>query len=269
MKSVFTSLFFFFFISGNVFSYTDPIGGRSSALSGASSTLTDVWSAQNNQAGLGFKRTFEAGVYYENRFLVKQLSTSAFAAALPIKRGCFGITYSGFGYSLYKESHLGIAYGMPLSENFSVGVQLSYLSTQIGDTYGRGQALTGSLGFQGKLGKKVIVAGHIFNPNRAKMTNYNNEVIPSLIKIGVQYLFSEKVSAVLEAEKSTYHKLNIKGGIEYAPRKELYLRAGASSFPASASFGLGVNLKGFKVDLSSAYHSILGFSPQMGLSYEF
>jgi hypothetical protein len=244
-----------------------PIGARSAAMGGASVTLNDVWSSQNNQAGLGFLKNPVFGAYYENRFLLKQLSTSAFAAALPIKRGAFGLTYTGFGYSAFKETKVGLAYGLSLSDYFSVGVQLDYLNTRIADIYGTAHAITGEIGFQGKLSKNVIVAGHLYNPNRAKITNYNNEVIPMQLRLGIQYIFSKKVFVITEAEKGSYSPINIKAGVEYAPVKEIYIRAGGASNPAQASFGMGVNLKSFKVDLSSAYHSVLGFSPQIGLSY--
>jgi hypothetical protein len=267
-------LWFLAFILFPVFTNTSfadngPIGARASAMGGASATLSDVWAVQNNQAGIGFLKSPVFGAYYENRFLLKQLSTSAFAAAIPVKKGAFGLTYTGFGYSAFKETKIGLAYGMALTENFSAGIQLDYLNTRIADIYGKANALTAEIGFQGKLSKKVIVAGHIYNPNRAKMTTYNNEIIPMQIRMGIQYIFSEKVFVLAEAEKSSYSKINLKGGVEYIPAKDVYIRAGGASNPAQASFGVGVNMKGLKCDISSAYHSILGFSPQIGLSFSF
>lgn len=264
-----TAVIFFFVCVAHAYADNGPIGARAAGMGGASATLSDVWSVQNNQAGMGFLKSPVFGAYYENRFLLKQLSTSAFVAAVPVKKGTFGLTYTGFGYSAYKETKLGLAYGMALSENFSVGLQLDYLNTRIADIYGKANALTSEIGFQGKLSKHVIVAAHVYNPTRAKMTNYNNEIIPMQLRLGIQYTFSEKVIVLAEAEKSSYNKLNIRGGIEYLPAKEVYIRAGGSSSPAQASFGVGVNLKGLKCDLSSAYHSILGFSPQIGLSFVF
>lgn len=247
----------------------NPVGARAAALGGASITLSDVYSSQNNQAGLGFLKKAGVGAYYENRFLLKQLSYSSFVGAMPIKKGTFGLTYTGFGYSAYKQSKLGLAYGIALSENFTAGVQMNYLSYRIGDIYGNASAFTVELGLQGKLSKNVIVAAHVYNPNRAKITDYNNEKLPSQLRFGIQYIFSDKLLAVAEAEKSSYNAVNFKGGLEYSPAKEFYLRAGATSNPAQASFGVGLNISSLKLDLSSAYHNVLGFSPQVGLSYVF
>src|ERR1700690_928414 len=74
-------------------------GARSGALGNASVTLSDAWSTVNNQAGLGFVKSIDVGTFYENRFMLKQLSSQAFALALPVKGGTFGLSYSSFGYS--------------------------------------------------------------------------------------------------------------------------------------------------------------------------
>jgi hypothetical protein len=266
-------IYFLIFVTQSILCFPSngegPIGTRSAALGNASACFSDLWSARNNQGSLGFVRQFEVGAFSENRFLVKELIQSGFAAVAPIKKGTFGLAYSTIGYSLYRESHVNIAYGMKLSESVSAGVSLDYLSTKIAEIYGRAQAFTGSLGLTARLTDQVAVSTHIYNPIRAKITNYNNEKIPTIFKLGAQYVFSKKVFLVLEAEKTSAQKANIKGGIEYKPNSVFYLRVGGSSWPAQASFGLGANYNGLKIDVSSAYHSVLGISPQIGLSYAF
>lgn len=245
------------------------IGPRSSALGGASASLSDVWSTRNNQGSLGFVRQTEVGAFYENRFFVKELSQSGFTAALPIKKGTFGLSYTNLGYKLYKESHANLSYAMKLGENVSAGVAIDYLNTKIADIYGQANAFTGSAGVTAKVLPQLILSVHVFNPFRAKITNYNNEKIPSIMKFGAQYVFSKKVFLIAEAEKISSKKINIKGGIEYNPSQLIYIRVGGSSYPTQAAFGVGVNYNGLKIDLSSAYHSVLGFSPQIGLTYAF
>jgi len=255
----------FFFTSIFLFGQFETSGARSAALGGSSITQQDVFSAQNNQAGLAFIRYVSVGAYFENRFLVKQLNHSSFLAAIPLKKGTFGITYNGFGYTQFKQDKFGIAYGILLSENFSVGVQLNYHSIRIGDIYGRTDALTAALGFQGKLSKQVTVAAHVLNPNRSKLADYNNERMPSAIKIGIQYAYSEKLNIQLEADKNSNAKLNFKGGVEYMPAMDFYLRFGVTSNPNLFSFGTGFKINSIKIDISSSYHPVLGFSPQVAL----
>ena len=49
-------------------------GGRSAGMGHASVTLSDVWSSHHNQAGLGWLTKVEAGVFAQNRFLVKEMN---------------------------------------------------------------------------------------------------------------------------------------------------------------------------------------------------
>ncbi len=264
-------LFPFLFLSLSVFGSNGdgPLGPRSAALGHASSTLYDVWSTHNNQGSIGFLRQAQVGAFCENRFFIKELTQSGFAAVVPIKKGTFGLCYSSLGYKLYRESQLSLSYGIKLSENISAGIAFDYLNTKIADIYGQANAFTGSFGVTAKLLPQLIVATHIYNPFRAKITNYNNEKIPTIFKVGAQYSFTKKVYLLAEAEKTSTQKVNVKVGIEYLPVKTVYIRAGGCSYPTLASFGLGVNYKGLKIDLSSMYHSILGLSPQIGLSYAF
>ncbi|MBI3518436.1 MAG: hypothetical protein HY062_03645 [Bacteroidetes bacterium] len=246
-----------------------PIGVRSASLGHASSCLSDVWSSRNNQGSLGFVRKTEIGAFYENRFLIKELTQSGFAMAAPIKKGTFGICYSSLGYKLYRESQTTLSYGMKLTETISAGIGIDYLTTKIADVYGQAQTFTGSVGITAKVLPQLVIASHIYNPFRAKITNYNHEKVPTIIKFGAQYLFSKKVCLLAEAEKTSAQNINVKAGIEYNPSSLIYLRAGASSFPTQAAFGIGINYNGLKIDLTSAYHNVLGFSPQIGLSYAF
>ncbi len=245
------------------------IGARSSSLAHASSCLFDVWSSRNNQGNLGFLRQGDVGVFYENRFLTKELSQSGFAFVNPIKKGTLGLTYSTLGYKLYRESHLTLGYGIKLNETISLGIGMDYLSTRISDIYGHANALSGSVGLSIKLLSNLSIATHVYNPFRAAITNYNHEKIPTIFKFGAQYVFSQKVFLVSEAEKTSGQKTNIKIGLEYTPTSLIFLRAGVSTYPSQTSFGIGVIYKGLKIDISTIIHSVLGVSPQIGLSYGF
>lgn len=247
----------------------NPIGARAWGMAGVSSVFSDHWSAQNNQGGLGFVKEISAGAFYENRFLLKQLSSNAFATALPVKRGAFGMSYAGFGYAAFRETKAGISYGIALHENFSIGIGINYINLRIGDIYGKYTSVTGEFGFIGKLSKQVIVSGHIYNPTKNKLGSSFNERLPSHIRLGLSYAPSEKVLLAVEAEKGSFAKINIRGGIEYHPLEKFYIRAGASSSPYIASFGFGLKLPQFQFDLSSNWHQVLGFSPQASLSFVF
>src|SRR4051812_4058526 len=92
-----------------------PVGARSSAVANASVTYSDLWAAFNNQAGLAQLKNMSAGVYYENKFLLSDLSLRSFAFAVPVKKtGVFALSASVFGFSLYSEQKASIAYAKQL-----------------------------------------------------------------------------------------------------------------------------------------------------------
>jgi hypothetical protein len=246
-----------------------PLGARSSGMGNASVSLSDVWSAHHNQAGLGFLRDFSAGAYYENRFLIKELSIKGGVAALPVKGGTFGLCISNFGYSLYHENKYSLSFAKAFGDKLSVGIAMDYLTTKIGEGYGSKGVLAAEFGIQAKPLKGLTIGAHVFNPTRAKLADYNNERLPTVIRFGGDYNFSDKVKVAVETEKDIAQKAIFKAGIEYKPVKELYLRAGIGTNPTLTSFGFGLNLKSIQIDVSANYHQTLGFSPQIGLTYIF
>lgn len=243
-----------------------PVGARSAAMAHSSVCLYDVWSAHNNAGSLGYVRQAGAGAFYESRFLLKDLSQSGFAAVLPLKKGCFGMSYANFGNTLYHEEISKLSFGIALNEHISAGIAVDYLHVRISDVYGQTSAFTGDAGLLAKITKQLVFAVHVYNPFRAAVTNYNNEKIPTTFRMGLQYMFSKQVFLSIEAEKISFQKLNIKAGLEYTPAKTVYLRFGCASYPKQAAFGFGIDYKGVKIDLSSMYHQVLGFTPCIGLS---
>ncbi|MCW3070509.1 MAG: hypothetical protein JWO44_399 [Bacteroidetes bacterium] len=270
MKKLFASLFSCMLMLTAFAGNEDyPIGARSAALGNASVSLSDLWSAHHNQAGLGFVRDISAGVSYENRFLLKEISVRGGAVALPIKAGTFGLCITNFGYSQYSENKYSLSFAKAFSNKFSAGIAMDYLSTKIAEGYGSRGSLVAEAGIIAKPMKGLSIGAHVFNPTRAKISAYDDERLPTIIHLGADYLFSDKVRVAVEAQKDIKYKAEFKAGLEYLPVKELYLRIGISTNPTLSTFGFGLNLKNFKIDLSASYHQTLGISPQLGLSYSF
>lgn len=263
-------LLFSCFISVALFGGNDnyPLGGRSAGMGHASVALGgDLWSVHNNQAGLAWVNTIQGGFYYENRFLVKELGMKAGAVVLPIRQGTFGLEVSSFGFSQYGENKYGLSFARKFGTRVAAGIQLDYLTTRIAGEYGSVGAPAAEIGVMAEPVSHLRIGVHIFNPTRAKLADYNDERVPTLMRFGGQYTFSEKVFLSAELEKDVDFKAVFRGGIEYHPVKEFYLRAGAASNPGLSAFGFGVELKQFRLDLASTFHSVLGFTPQVSLQY--
>jgi hypothetical protein len=244
-----------------------PVGARSAGLANASLTLNDVWSIHHNQAGLGSIRKVSAGVYYESRFLLPELGLSAGAIAVPIGKGTFGLSFRSFGFQAYKENKIGLAYGRAFGDFLSIGMQINFQSAVFSEFYGSSSTFTAEIGAMYKASKRVTIAAHLFNPNQSRIAEYDDERIPSVIRFGARYLFSDQVFVVAEVENALYQKPILRGGLEYHPVDILYVRAGISGNPLNSNFGFGLQMKKFQLDFAGAFHQVLGFTPKISLTF--
>ncbi|MCX7744237.1 MAG: hypothetical protein N2167_06690 [Flavobacteriales bacterium] len=259
-----------FILSGVSIAQNSPVGARSAALGNASVSLSDVWSSFNNQAGLAWLNQMEAAVYYENRFLLPELSSQGLALVIPIKKiGCFDLNFNRFGYSQYNENKFGLAYARNFGPIFSAGIQFNIHWIHIGEGYGDLVTASGEISFQVKPLSRWVIAAHVFNPTRTPLADYNREKIPTIFRLGTSYAFHEKVLATSELQADLDFHPIIRLGVEYHAIEQLFFRIGFSSNPVSPTFGFGLMIKGFKLDAAAAWQPILGFSPQASLSYKF
>jgi len=246
------------------------LGARQAGMGRSSVALSDGWSACNNQAGIARLEKFGVGLYYENRFFVQQLSLKALSIVAPVKAGTFGLNFSHFGYELYADMKLGLAYARAIGPNFSVGIQLDYLLTQQGDVYGSKSSITFEMGIQSIFFESLTIGAWIYNPVNISLTQTNLHEIPVIFRLGAGWQINEAFFCVIEAEKNIQiTPLLLRGGLEYSLKKKFFLRAGFSSHREIFTMGFGMQWKIVHFDISCAMHQNLGFSPQSSLIFEF
>lgn len=243
-------------------------GARATAMAGASVTLQDVYSAINNQAGLGFLNTVETGLYSDRKFLNASINNIHAVVGIPVRKaGTFGFSAQFLGYKYYNETKIGIAYARAFGQKFSLGVQLDYLRFSV---YENGQLnlATLQLGVLYKPWKKFSLGAHIYNPIPYKVAGNILERIPTIVKFGIGYEPHEKVLVTAEYEQDIYLKPRFKTGLEYRPLKLLSIRGGMHSNPFAATFGFGLNVKSIRLDVAGGYHPVLGFTPHLSVTYQ-
>ncbi len=248
------------------------LGARSAGMGHATVCLDDVWATHHNQAALGLLDEAGVSAYYENRWLTSAMSVQGAAAAFPTgKWGAIGVVYSRFGNTNYNQSKYGLSYGVRLAKGFSMGVGLNYHDTRLGEGYGNKGNFVAEIGLLGQIGKKVRVGFHAYNLSRAVLVqdSLNNDRLPMIFRLGGMYTFSEKVLLSVEAEKDLDLPLIVRLGVEYRPVDMLFIRVGFNTQPFAPSIGLGFHFKGFRLDVASTIHPVLGVSPQGSLTYNF
>lgn len=241
--------------------------GETAGYANAGLTINNVWSMQHNQAGLSQVKNMEVGIAYKMSFLLSETSTQSIVLALPVENGAFGITLNSYGYQLFNKGKYGIAYGRILSEKISAGIQMNYETIRLGDNYGKASVLTFEGGFQYYMSEKIILSGHLFNPNRSKYNSIEGLKTSSKLKTGFRYTFSEQVFIVGEVWKDNADKAHVIVGTEFNAMESLVFRLGLSTNPSQVSLGVGFKHKSFQFDLATDYHSELGLTPNFSLRY--
>ncbi len=268
------SVTLFFLVCLPIISFADndncPAGARADGMGKASAALIDTWSSFHNQATLALLQKKSAAIYYENRFRVKELSTKAVCFNIPTKAGTFAANYTQYGFELYKESKIGIAYAKSLGKHFWAGIQFNRQSKEIQMENGSQNRYTFEVGILAKIIPNLFIGFHIFNPTQIafEMEEYKDK-IPTIARLGASYHLTKKSLITCEISKDFDGSASLKIGAEYAVTPNIYVRAGAANHPNSISLGLGFKYAQFNTNIAFNRHTILGYTPSVDLSFKF
>lgn len=243
---------------------------RSVALSACTANLQDEWSLFQNPAGTAFLKNYSAGISYKNNYLAKELSHQSFVANFPTKnRGVPSVGYSQFGYELYRQQDLFAGWSRFFSDKISAGLTIHYTRIHLGEVLGNSMVLKSRLGVQIKLTSAMQLGVIIDNPLRPKNGKISEGRSTAGFYAGLKYQFSQKLASYIQAEQISEQAPSFRLALEYSPVEHFFLRGGLASKPLSESFGFGFVWRQIKVDISSAYHQQLGFSPALSMTYNF
>jgi hypothetical protein len=245
------------------------VGSRYKAMANCGVAIPDVWSVSSNQAGIAFTEKPTIAIYHEQRFMIKELNLSSFAAVVPVRYGYFGTQLTYFGYSKYHELKAGLAYALKLNKKLSAAIQLNYFSTFIPTSESKYQQINFECGLMFKLNENFMSGFHVFNPIPEKRTQNNEIMIPTNAQLGFAYNIRKIVTMTAETEAGYDIEPIYKFGLEYFPVKLLALRMGISSGSINYSFGLGYILRRFQTNIAFTNHEVLGFTPHFDISFSF
>ncbi|MFK8006887.1 MAG: hypothetical protein AB8H03_10970 [Saprospiraceae bacterium] len=246
---------------------TNSTNARSNGVANASVGFTGINSIFNNQAGLAELENMGLLFSAEQRFVLNDLNNLGVGFAIPTNSGTFGLSVTYFGFEDFNQSKIGLTYARKLMEKLSVGIQFDMLSTQIQE-YGNKNLFTFEIGIQSELIENLLLGFHLFNP--VKLEIIEDEFLPTIIRAGASYSASKKLMLHTELEKDFDFPFVFKAGIEYELTNDFWLRIGVHTNPTALSFGLGYRMKnGLRFDLASNYHQELGFTPSVGVGFDF
>jgi hypothetical protein len=242
-----------------------PAGGRGAGLANAAVTLTDQWALFTNAAGIAGNTAIHTLFAYDNRFGVAGMQSLAAGVLYPTRYGNWGACISRLGDALYSESLAGLAYGHQIS-NVRLGLKVNYLQVHISDLGTRGN-LVMEFGGIADILPQLSFGAHVYNFNQARLADYQDERIPTVMKAGLAYKPFSKLMLVLETEKDVDFPARVKAGLEYEIVKNFRLRTGIGTRPFTNHFGFGLSPKNLSFDYAFRTHPALGYSHHLSLAY--
>lgn len=245
------------------------MGARAVSMGNAAVSLSDSWAIFNNIGALAWSADAALLTAADNRFTVSGLNTVAAGFVLPIQKEktMLGITVSHFGDNLFNEVNAGLGISHKI-EKVSLGLKINYVQFSIQNLSTKSVL---ALEFGGKMqfSKHLFVAAHIYNLNQAKIADFQDERLPTIMKAGLGFVPIEKLILNIEAIKDIDYPANVRCGAEYKPIPKLALRSGLSVNPLIYSYGLGLELAAFSFDYALTTHTTLLPAHHLSVAYKF
>ena len=223
--------------------------------------------AQDARSGaLGGSFVFDPGgrcvsIGYRANYLLEGMADKSLRLQLPV--AAMGTVVAGYrhhGDAVYHEQHLALGYAMHVSDWLTMGVAGRYLHVGTADPhYDPQQWLAASALLRASLGRTTLMLWGGTRPW--------DDRTPWCLHLQAAYRPVSSLLTIIEVEQEERWRLRM--GMEYAYRNTVFLRAGAATHPTVLTFGIGLRMKQYAIDLSAEVHSNLGLTPHTSLTLWF
>lgn len=244
-------------------------GAKQISLSNSDVALSnDVFSVFNNPAGLSQMHWREAGIFYSPApFGMSELSNGFIAYHEPTSIGSFSLGGMTYGFDLFLETRISIAYSNNFTSRFFIGAAVNYQTVSI-KNYGNDGIFYLNLGGLAYIADDLRLGFYLHNINRASYGNTENQ-IPVVINAGLSYDVIKELSLNFSVDKDIKYKASFQFGINYDIIEYVSLRTGFSNEPSRFSAGIGINYLNYSLDYAMFSHNALGFTHQAGIIVSF
>lgn len=243
------------------------VGARSMGMGFSSSTLADEWSLFNNVGGLGKISQASANFSYEIKPALIGANRLAASLLLPTKLAAMGLGIFRFGDDVYSENLVCFGLGNTIG-NTSLGAKANYIQYRV-EGFGTNAAVSFDVGGISRLTPQVSVGAYITNLTQAKLSDTDDQRLPTKLVAGLGFKPSDKIFLITEIEKDLDYPVSCHSGFEYAVYRKVFFRTGFNMNPNAAYFGLGGQKKNLKVDYALALNQLMGPAHQASVVYLF
>ncbi|UII29963.1 hypothetical protein LVD17_16825 [Fulvivirga ulvae] len=241
------------------------IGARAAAMGYTSVALNDSWSLFNNPAGLYGCEGVNGIFAFENKYGVEGFNSMGAGITSTISIGGMGISVFRFGDDLYNEQTAAISYGNRFGLA-GIGARINYIQYHI-EGFGVKGILALDFGGIAELGKNLYFGALIRNINQAKLSDFEDERIPTILNAGLSFRPTDKIFLNAEVEKDIDLDAALRVGLEYIFFKKFTARTGIKTKSFVSYFGLGLALTRLNVDYALTITPKTGYSHQAAVTY--
>jgi hypothetical protein len=246
-----------------------PLSVKYTGLGAYSKNFIDVFSGTSNVASPAQLKSGGFGVYGERRFMMEDLVQYSAVVALPTSSfGTFVLQGDYFGSGDFNESQLGLGYARKITSSIDIGAKFNYHGVQV-NGYGNASSINFEVGTIFHLTERLHTGLNVYNPLSSKLGKESEEKLASVYKVGLGYEVSDKVLVSMELVKQEDMPVSVNAGLHYNVIENIFVRAGVSTQTNNSFIGAGIKFGTFRLDVNTAYHPQLGFSPGVLLLINF
>ena len=238
------------------------------SLGGGGVTETPLY----NPAVLATRTQSKLYANYYNRYSVSELATVSGGFYYMNNILPTGLEITSFGYDEYRESLFRLSMGRKIAERWAVGVAIQYAMLQSELFEENSGRISADIGLTYRPIENVLTGLSILHLPSVQIGDKsidNDHIAPYLIQLGFNW---EVINTVLITGSVSNCKDDpVAGtfGMEYMPLEDFKIRAGITSSPLRPSLGVGYRIAEIDIDAGMIYHSVLGVSMGVGLSFSF
>lgn len=241
-------------------------GSVQAAMGGAGVAVTgNPWSPFSNPALItAISGRVVSVTVVPQQFGLSELSEGSLCFIEPTTVGLFGLSAVRSGFELYREMLVGLSFGYPVADQFSVGVTVTYNSVLI-TNYGSDWTIGIDAGATVVFTKDLHWGFALYNAN-APAIGQIDEPLPQVYSTGLEYKPLNGVVVATDVVKDIRYPAELRFGLQYTIFDLLSFRGGTSLEPSLMTAGLGVHYAGFQFDYALLSHHVLGVTHQFSVS---
>lgn len=209
---------------------------------------------------------------YYNKYSVSELATVSGGFYFSNEIVPAGLEITSFGYDDYRESMFRLSMGRQIAEKWTIGIAVQYALLQSELFEENSGRVSADIGISYKPVENVLTGLSILHLPSVKTgdKNIDNEHIASYsVQLGFNWDVTNTVLITGSLENCEEDAVTGSFGTEYMPLDDFRIRAGIRTAPLRPSLGVGYRIASFDADVGMVYHSVLGVSMGIGISFSF